>query len=603
MNTDLVAWMGRSASLLPRLFVFTIFATLASLATARADITLRTIPVDGAPPVLIMKGEFTQNDDPNLLTREIGLNGAKTITFDSNGGNVAKAMEYGRLIRSLGLSTLQLRSAQCASACALAFVGGAIREAEPGSIGVHQSSFSSDATIDGPSAVAAVQAVTAQIMTYLIEMDVDPKLLQLSLSVPSDDMRYLTSSEMQSYRVTHSALSSGGNVAVSSAPSSAQSSPPTGTSETPPQRAESTETKPLTSEQKALVFIAGYHDAWSRGNGEALGFMEKAYADTIQFYGKPTPKAQVMTEKRDFAERWPIRAYSVRNGSVRAECSDKCRIDGVLDWYAKKELNQKISSGAASFSLVWDQSSGLIVSEQGKVIEADKDAFRPNRLIVQWIAENTACRGGQGTSSETQSACERREVISAKLQVVGWCYGREGEYGYQMQWHPCGAGRRSESATVASSQSSTSTPRPNGAEYRVEDRFNGKTVLPDFKKRDREFNSFRTRIRDGMREGPNFAGHYSLIQIGCGAGCSFVIVGDNKTGRPSNFPRGGEDNMYLALDFKRDSRLVAAQWFDYDTDRCFLEYFDFAGGMWKVLSKFDIGPMDTCYKSISENLR
>ncbi|MFA1676267.1 hypothetical protein ACDY97_26875 [Rhizobium mongolense] len=34
-----------------------------------------------------------------------------------------------------------------------------------------------------------------------------------------------------------------------------------------------------------------------------------------------------------------------------------------------------------------------------------------------------------------------------------------------------------------------------------------KTVLPDFKGRDRDFNRFRTRIREGMREGPNFAGH------------------------------------------------------------------------------------------------
>jgi len=53
------------------------------------------------------------------------------------------------------------------------------------------------------------------------------------------------------------------------------------------------------------------------------------------------------------------------------------------------------------------------------------------------------------------------------------------------------------------------------------------------RKRDRNYNSYRTRIREGMRNGPNFAGQYSVIQIGCGTGCSFVIIGDNKTGRPS----------------------------------------------------------------------
>ncbi|MDM9645603.1 hypothetical protein [Rhizobium sp. S163] len=95
--------------------------SLAFLDAARADITLRTVPMDGSPPVIVLKGEFTQRDDPNPLAKEIATSGARTVTFDSNGGNVAKAMEYGRLIRSLGLSTLRLRAAQCASACTLAF--------------------------------------------------------------------------------------------------------------------------------------------------------------------------------------------------------------------------------------------------------------------------------------------------------------------------------------------------------------------------------------------------------------------------------------------------------------------------------------------------
>ncbi|RVN32132.1 hypothetical protein CN113_36720 [Sinorhizobium meliloti] len=38
-------------------------------------------------------------------------------------------------------------------------------------------------------------------MTYLIEMGVDPKLLQLSLSIPSSDIRYLTAGEMTQFGV------------------------------------------------------------------------------------------------------------------------------------------------------------------------------------------------------------------------------------------------------------------------------------------------------------------------------------------------------------------------------------------------------------------
>ncbi len=48
-----------------------------------------------------------------------------------------------------------------------------------------------------------------------------------------------------------------------------------------------------------------------------------------------------------------------------------------------------------------------------------------------------------------------------------------------------------------------------------------------------------------------------MIQIGCGTGCSGVVVADNMSGKLSRFPRGGEDNMYLDLAFQLDSRLLA----------------------------------------------
>jgi hypothetical protein len=575
-----------------RSVVFGFFAFLTSFGNACADITIERVPIDNSVPVLLLKGEFSKSDNPELLAREVAASGARVITFDSNGGHVLSAMAYGRMIRSLGLSTLQLRSSQCASACALAFVGGVNREADPGAIGVHQSSFSPESNIEGNAAVAAVQAMTAEIMTYLIEMDVDPKLLQLSLSVPSDDMRYLTAKEMQNYKVTWGSLP-----ALPERAASPGAAPTT----VPPSA--NAEFAPLTIEQRALVFVTAYYSAWSHGNAEAVVFMEEAYADTVDFYGKPTPKAVVIGEKRDFASRWPIRAYSIKPGSARITCSETCRIDGVVDWYAKRDVGDRVSSGTAEFSLVWDQRAGTIISETGKVIETDKGASQPIRLISQWQEQNTTCRGGSGDSAETLAACNKREAIGTKLQAVGWCYGREGEYGYQMEWHACDVASSQENGAVAATSAATKVKRPNASDFPIQSRFTGKTVLPDFKGRDRDFNNFRTRIREGMREGPNFAGRYTLIQIGCGTGCSFVIVANNQTGRPGSFPRGGEDNLYLNLEYSRDSRLVATQWLNYDVNKCFVEFFDFDGNTWKSISKTEIGDTEVCYKPIEENLR
>ncbi len=548
----------------------------------------------------MLKGKFTQSDDPQAFAREVAASGAKVVTFESGGGNVLSAIAYGRVIRTLGLTTFQLRAAECASACTLAFVGGVIRQAEPGSIGVHQSSFSSDTNLDSHAAVTAVQSMTAEIMSYLIEMDVDPKLLQLSLSVPSDDMRYLTASEMRSYRVTSGDISDLPKQ-IETSKASPETVPATG--DAPVAKTPEVVPTGATSEQKALAFLTAYHDAWSMENSSALQFMDRAYGDVVEFYGKATPKTGVIDEKRKFATRWPTRAYTVKPGSERVLCSSTCRVDGVVDWYAKRDVGNRVSSGSAEFSLVWNPSDEKIESETGKVIETDKGASRPVRLLSRWHQENLHCRGSNVNSPETVAACDRREAVGAKLESVGWCYGREGEYGYQMEWHVCDGISSKSNVAVAATAQVVSVQQPKPADYPSRARMKGETVLPDFKKRDREFNSFRTRIREGMKQGPNFAGHYSVIQFGCGTGCSGVVVADNRTGRPSRFPRGGEDNMYLDLQFQVDSRLLAAQWLDYDTNRCFIEFFDYDRQSWNVMSKVDVGGSEACYRSIGENLR
>ncbi|HMF57537.1 MAG TPA: hypothetical protein VK619_14435 [Pyrinomonadaceae bacterium] len=75
-------------------------------------------------------------------------------------------------------------------------------------------------------------------------------------------------------------------------------------------------------------------------------------------------------------------------------------------------------------------------------------------------------------------------------------------------------------------------------------------------------NSFRTRLREGASEGVNFAGHYTLVQWGCGAGCVDAAIIDAKTGTVY-FPNelGGFPIYYWSdndegLQFKPNSRLL-----------------------------------------------
>jgi hypothetical protein len=122
--------------------------------------------------------------------------------------------------------------------------------------------------------------------------------------------------------------------------------------------------------------------------------------------------------------------------------------------------------------------------------------------------------------------------------------------------------------------------------------YRGPIVFPDFNGRDRKHSSLRTRIRNGMKSGPNFAGHLTLVEVGCGAGCRTVPVADVKTGRVYDFPLGGEDNMYLNLKFKPDSRLVVAFW--ESDERCIREDLVWNEQQFQKLARTDLGVSQIC---------
>jgi hypothetical protein len=97
-----------------------------------------------------------------------------------------------------------------------------------------------------------------------------------------------------------------------------------------------------------------------------------------------------------------------------------------------------------------------------------------------------------------------------------------------------------------------------------------------------------------MKDGPNFAGAYSLVQIGCGTGCSRAYIADNRTGRVFKLPRGGEDHFMLELSFELGSALLMARWADFDNDECVLEFFEWDGSNPTLISKKTLGKREAC---------
>ncbi|NKJ76917.1 hypothetical protein GFL38_32620 [Rhizobium leguminosarum bv. viciae] len=422
--------MGLVAELLAILLIAVALVGVGPQNTAAA-ITYERLSLDDGGRLLVIKGEFEPSDDPMKLVAVYSEYQPTVISFDSNGGSVVAAIKIGRAIRALSANTVQIRSTQCASACALAFLGGVKRSAEAGSIGVHQASFSDDAALDNKTAVATVQTMTGEIIGYLSDMGVSPNLLRLSLSIESSDMRYLTTAEMHDWNI----ITSNDAVTAQTAPSFQPGDKPVSS---PSAKAEATATAPRTSGDNALEFIRRYHEAWSGDNSTALAFMHKAYADQVTFYGKVVDRDAVMKDKGTFAQRWPERIYSVKPGSEAAVCAEKCDVSGVIEWFARSRERGKTSSGMAEFAIVWNPATSQIESENSKVLATDRGAQAPERIISQWHVENGECRGSTSPDSpETQTACARREEIGAMLDTFGWCYGHKNDYGYQMKWHLC----------------------------------------------------------------------------------------------------------------------------------------------------------------------
>jgi hypothetical protein len=70
---------------------------------------------------------------------------------------------------------------------------------------------------------------------------------------------------------------------------------------------------------------------------------------------------------------------------------------------------------------------------------------------------------------------------------------------------------------------------------------------------------FRTNLREGAKEGPNFAGHYTVVTWGCGTACMVFAIVDARTGRvyfPNFLPYMSASDE--AIRYRLDSKLFVA---------------------------------------------
>jgi hypothetical protein len=326
----------------------------ASAPTRAATIAIEEIENDS--DMITIVGDLEFADGQKFANTVTDIHRA-IVAFASRGGSVAAGLRIGKIIRLRNFATVVPDHVLCASACALAWLGGTRRfMGLDAKIGFHAA-----CSIEGGSPAESGVA-NALVGSYLSGLGLPDEVVIYVTSAHPDEIRWLSLDDAQEIGVNVALLPP-----MKTEPNSPAGIPPT---EYPPQRP----TIGLTLEQTAQRFLETYFGRWSENNVTAMGHFEGLYADQVTFYGRTVSKQAIIDIKRKFVERWPDRLYTVSPGSVSITCDYhdlSCLISSLVQWDCRSISRGERSTGLANFTVrVIFPSSGSprIVSETGSVV-------------------------------------------------------------------------------------------------------------------------------------------------------------------------------------------------------------------------------------------
>src|SRR5262245_8912007 len=180
-------------------------------ASPTAPMTIKVTPQSGSgafrdTTLVYLDGPIDAGAPDRLSTALGRTTGKIAIWLNSPGGNLFAGMQLGRLIRARGASTYiinprTLLPGECYSACALAFLGGVYRFSDYGArYGVHQAWLPAERATGerdlGPDLSTAIGS-------YMREMGVDVRLLDLWMKAAPDEMYVLSQTQAKELGVVN----------------------------------------------------------------------------------------------------------------------------------------------------------------------------------------------------------------------------------------------------------------------------------------------------------------------------------------------------------------------------------------------------------------
>jgi hypothetical protein len=337
-----------------RFFVMAcVVAAWAQMVGARTQAA--TITIDsGSPPVVMIDGIFELADADDFLFKTRSFAKAAVI-FRSDGGSIVAAIRIGEAIRMKGFVTYVPEHLRCASACALAWLGGVERVMGPGAqIGFH-------AAYDLASGREAGLG-NALVGAYLSRIGLSYAVVMYITQAPPDQMTWLTVADAVriGIDVVEYPPRAGGD------PAAAQTATPA-PEKSPPASA---------IEQTVMDFVGAVFVIWNAPNAQSLAQMARIYSEEVLYYGKPMVRRAVLEDKRRFQQRWPDRQYSIRPGTLAVRCSESaggsspiCGIVATVDWMVQNGARRSAGTATVDYSVVVRDSGVWITAENSQVLQ------------------------------------------------------------------------------------------------------------------------------------------------------------------------------------------------------------------------------------------
>ena len=154
----------------------------------------------GDRPALTLTGTIAPGDGARFADWVETHTRPEIVFLNSPGGSVTDAIDIGRQLRGMQIETAMTDSDICLSACPYILAGGVIRDIAPGAmVGVHQHYFGENIALPAFLAVEDIQRGQGEVMGYLIEMGIDPAMMEPALLTPPDEIYVLLPEELERF--------------------------------------------------------------------------------------------------------------------------------------------------------------------------------------------------------------------------------------------------------------------------------------------------------------------------------------------------------------------------------------------------------------------